>query len=79
MAAVGHLSLLIAYSAKNKMNFHNLCVCFQPALKIKRREGTRRKETDSQESTTNSKLERIPTHQFSVRASSMGSRLSADV
>ncbi len=29
-----HLSLLIAYSAKNKMNFHNLCVCFQPALKI---------------------------------------------
>ena len=29
-----HLSLLIAYSEKNKMNFHNLCVCFQPALKI---------------------------------------------
>ena len=29
-----HLSLLIAYSDKNKMNFHNLCVCFQPALRI---------------------------------------------
>ena len=29
-----HLSLLIAYSDKNKMNFPNLCVCFQPALKI---------------------------------------------
>jgi len=29
-----HLSLLIAYSDKNKMNYHNLCVCFQPALKI---------------------------------------------
>lgn len=29
-----HLSLLIAYSDKNKMNYHNLCVCFQPALRI---------------------------------------------
>ncbi|KAL6716222.1 hypothetical protein ACLMJK_005788 [Lecanora helva] len=29
-----HLSLLIAYSDKNKMNFHNLCVCFQPCLRI---------------------------------------------
>ena len=29
-----HLSLLIAYSEKNKMNFPNLCVCFQPALRI---------------------------------------------
>ena len=29
-----HLSLLIAYSDKNKMNFHNLRVCFQPCLKI---------------------------------------------
>ena len=29
-----HLSLLIAYSDKNKMNYHNLCVCFQPCLRI---------------------------------------------
>lgn len=29
-----HLSLLTAYSEKNKMNFNNLCICFQPALKI---------------------------------------------
>ena len=29
-----HLSLLIAYSEKNRMNYHNLCVCFQPALRI---------------------------------------------
>lgn len=29
-----HLSLLIACSEKNKMNYHNLCVCFQPALRM---------------------------------------------
>lgn len=29
-----HLSLLTAYSAKNKMTYGNLCICFQPALKI---------------------------------------------
>ena len=29
-----HLSLLTAYAAKNKMTYNNLCICFQPALKI---------------------------------------------
>lgn len=29
-----HLSLLTAYAAKNKMTYSNLCICFQPALKI---------------------------------------------
>ena len=29
-----HLSLLHAYSDKNKMSFHNLFVCFAPALKM---------------------------------------------
>ena len=29
-----HLSLLTAYAAKNRMTYNNLCICFQPALKI---------------------------------------------
>lgn len=29
-----HLSLLHAYVDKNKMNYTNLCICFQPCLKI---------------------------------------------
>jgi len=29
-----HLSLLAAYSEKNKMNYTNLCICFQPALRV---------------------------------------------
>ncbi|KAL2049157.1 hypothetical protein ABVK25_010586 [Lepraria finkii] len=29
-----HLSLLTAYSDKNKMTYSNLCICFQPALRI---------------------------------------------
>lgn len=29
-----HLSLLLAHSDKNKMDFRNLCICFQPCLKI---------------------------------------------
>lgn len=29
-----HLSLLHAYVEKNKMNYHNLSICFQPCLKI---------------------------------------------
>ena len=29
-----HLSLLTAHAAKNKMTYNNLCICFQPALKI---------------------------------------------
>lgn len=29
-----HLSLLTAYSGKNKMNYSNLCICFQPALRV---------------------------------------------
>ncbi|KAL9126522.1 MAG: hypothetical protein Q9217_004446 [Psora testacea] len=29
-----HLSLLTAYADKNKMTYSNLCICFQPALKI---------------------------------------------
>ena len=33
-ATTCHLSLLHAYVAKNRMNFQNLCICFQPCLKI---------------------------------------------
>ncbi|CZT49867.1 related to GTPase-activating protein beta-chimerin [Rhynchosporium secalis] len=29
-----HLSLLLAHSKKNKMDFRNLCICFQPCMKI---------------------------------------------
>jgi hypothetical protein len=29
-----HLSLLLEHSQKNKMDFRNLCICFQPCLKI---------------------------------------------
>lgn len=29
-----HLSLLLAHSEKNKMDFRNLCICFQPCMKI---------------------------------------------
>ena len=29
-----HLSLLTAYADKNRMTYNNLCVCFQPCLKI---------------------------------------------
>jgi hypothetical protein len=29
-----HLSLLLAHSDKNKMNFGNLCICFQPCMRI---------------------------------------------
>jgi hypothetical protein len=29
-----HLSLLLAHSDKNKMDFRNLCICFQPCIKI---------------------------------------------
>ena len=29
-----HLSLLTAYSDKNKMTYTNLCLCFQPAIRI---------------------------------------------
>ncbi|KAL9103877.1 MAG: hypothetical protein Q9163_001114 [Psora crenata] len=29
-----HLSLLITYVEKNKMTYSNLCICFQPALRI---------------------------------------------
>ena len=29
-----HLSLLTVYSGKNKMTYNNLCICFQPALRI---------------------------------------------
>ena len=29
-----HLSLLAAYSDKNKMTYSNLCICFQPAVRI---------------------------------------------
>ncbi|KAK4691643.1 hypothetical protein P7C71_g5395, partial [Lecanoromycetidae sp. Uapishka_2] len=29
-----HLSLLTAYSEKNKMTYSNLCICFQPALRV---------------------------------------------
>lgn len=33
-ATTCHLSLLHAYVEKNRMNFQNLCICFQPCLKI---------------------------------------------
>ncbi|KAL9046587.1 MAG: hypothetical protein Q9214_000611 [Letrouitia sp. 1 TL-2023] len=33
-ATTCHLSLLHAYVEKNKMNYNNLCICFQPCLKI---------------------------------------------
>ena len=33
-ATTCHLSLLIAHAEKSKMSYHNLCVCFQPALRI---------------------------------------------
>ena len=29
-----HLSLLITYADKNKMTYNNLCICFQPALRV---------------------------------------------
>ncbi len=29
-----HLSLLNSYAGKNKMDYRNLCICFQPCLKI---------------------------------------------
>ncbi|KAG4437899.1 hypothetical protein IFR05_006618 [Cadophora sp. M221] len=29
-----HLSLLLAHSNKNKMDYRNLCICFQPCMKI---------------------------------------------
>ena len=29
-----HLSLLTSFSDKNKMDYRNLCICFQPCLKI---------------------------------------------
>lgn len=29
-----HLSLLLAHSEKNKMDYRNLCICFQPCMKI---------------------------------------------
>lgn len=29
-----HLSLLLAHSDKNKMNYKNLCICFQPCIRI---------------------------------------------
>ncbi|KAG9229023.1 hypothetical protein BJ875DRAFT_388227 [Amylocarpus encephaloides] len=29
-----HLSLLLAHSEKNKMDFRNLCICFQPCMNI---------------------------------------------
>ena len=29
-----HLSLLLAHSDQNKMDFRNLCICFQPCMKI---------------------------------------------
>jgi hypothetical protein len=29
-----HLSLLLAHSDKNKMDFRNLCICFQPCMKL---------------------------------------------
>lgn len=33
-ATTCHLSLLHEYVDKNRMNFQNLCICFQPCLKI---------------------------------------------
>lgn len=29
-----HLSLLLAHSEKNKMDYRNLCICFQPCMRI---------------------------------------------
>lgn len=29
-----HIALLHSHAAKNKMNYHNLCICFQPSLGI---------------------------------------------
>jgi hypothetical protein len=29
-----HLSLILAHTDKNKMDFRNLCICFQPCMKI---------------------------------------------
>ena len=29
-----HLSLLLAHSEKNKMDYRNLCICFQPCMKV---------------------------------------------
>jgi hypothetical protein len=29
-----HLSLLLAHADKNRMNFNNLCICFQPCMKM---------------------------------------------
>lgn len=29
-----HISLLHEHADKNKMNYHNLCICFQPCMKI---------------------------------------------
>lgn len=29
-----HISLLHSHSDKNKMNYHNLCICFQPCMKV---------------------------------------------
>lgn len=33
-AVTCHLSLLLAHADKNKMDFRNLCICFQPCMKI---------------------------------------------
>ena len=33
-ATTCHLSLLIDHAGKSKMTYHNLCICFQPALRI---------------------------------------------
>lgn len=33
-AVTCHLSLLLAHAEKNKMDFRNLCICFQPCMKI---------------------------------------------
>lgn len=33
-AVTCHLSLLLAHKSKNMMDFRNLCICFQPCLKI---------------------------------------------
>lgn len=33
-AVTCHLSLLLAHSDKNKMDFRNLCICFQPCMRI---------------------------------------------
>ena len=33
-AVTCHIALLHSHSEKNKMNYHNLCICFQPSLGI---------------------------------------------